>query len=99
MNGQRGGGTGWLVIIIFLVVVAGLVVLGAVTRNERDAAEQTVTDARTPTADVFEPPKGNTDDGDDAPGTPGRPSAGADTSVTQDVRRLAGASRYGAAPG
>jgi hypothetical protein len=70
MNGHRGQGAGWLVFILFLIVIAALAVLGAVIRTERDAVEQTVTYGRTPTADVFEPPQGNTDDGDGAPGTP-----------------------------
>jgi hypothetical protein len=76
MHGHRGPGAGWLVFIIVLIVVAGLAVLGAVMQDQRDAAEQTVTDGRTPTADVFEPPQGNRDDGDGMPGTPRASSAG-----------------------
>lgn len=97
MHGHRGPGAGWLVMIFFLIIVAGLVVLGAVMQDQRDAAEQTVTDRRTPTADVFEPPQGNTDDGDGVRGTPRASAAGAAPSSAQDFPRVAGASRYGGA--
>jgi hypothetical protein len=70
MNGHRGLGAGWLVVVIFLIVVVGLAVLGAAMRDERDTAERGPADRLEPTTDVWQPPGVNTDNGDGVPGTP-----------------------------
>jgi hypothetical protein len=94
MNGRRGLGEVWLVILIVLVLVIGaLAVAGGVGR---DGSEQAAQERPAPTQDVFEPPGANEDDGEGVPGTPHAASAGTAAFVAHEHPRIAGDTLYGA---
>lgn len=96
MNGRRGLGEVWLVILIVLVIIVAVGALGVALVDQRDAGEQAAEDRPTPTQDVFEPPGVNVDDVEGVPGTPHASSAGADASAAHDLPRIAGHNGHGA---
>jgi flagellar basal body-associated protein FliL len=49
MNGRRGFGEVWLVILIVLLIVGGVAALGVALFDHRDAGEQAAEDRPTPT--------------------------------------------------
>jgi hypothetical protein len=94
MDGRRGLGEVWLVLLIILVLVIGaLAVAGGVSR---DGSEQAAQERPAPTQDVFEPPGANEHDGKGMPGTPHAASAGTAAFVAHEHPRIAGVYRQGA---